>query len=246
MRLRAPDDPGLSHGNRSFRWGDQRTLTFVSPSATLIATPTFAIPKIFLLEFDFPDSGIVELITITIRRAVDELGSVVEEQFVGFSQPEQIRLPKYWIGHNFSLDVRLDAPTAVSPSVSFAAACSPVCYADATAFLPFPPQFGPLGGYGFTQSVRFPAVAVNTLLRPANVSRRQFFIQNNSTQDLAVLFGAGVPSLVAGAENYAILLPGGSFSHYESPIGGYTGEIRGIWRAADAAGEALITEGLAP
>lgn len=247
MRLRAPNDPGLSHGNRSFRWGDQFTLTQQRSAATVIDTPTFAIPTPFLLELDFPDdSGLMIPIRIVVRRAVDELGSVVEEQFTGFSQPSGIAIPKIWIGHNLAVDVALTGALTSTTEVRFKAACVPVCYADPTALLPEPPQFGPHGGYMTTFVNRVPAIALDTLLLPSNVSRRQVFIVNNSVQDLAVLFNPGVASLVAGAENFTILLPGGSFGTYESPIGGYTGEIRGIWRAADATGEALLTEGTAP
>lgn len=243
---RLPSDPGLSHGNRAFRWGDQATLTPSRSAATLVATPTFKIPTPFLLELDFADvTAPLLAVKVTVRRAVDELGSVVVEEFTGTGIPDGVSVPRIWLGHNLAVDVAVtDAFPGLQLTVK--AACVPVCFADSSELLPNPPAYGPHGGYRTTVVTRIAAAAANTLLAVTRVDRRQLFIQNNSAQDLAVLFGAGVPSLAAGAENYSIILPGGSVGHYESPVGGYTGEVRGIWRAADATGEALITEGITP
>jgi len=81
-------------------------------------------------------------------------------------------------------------------------------------------------------------VAAVTLLA-ANANRISCSVYNNSTQNLALKLGAN-PDIGAGTESFTcILLPGGFFRTYE---GEYNGQITGIWYAADASGEALITE----
>jgi hypothetical protein len=90
------------------------------------------------------------------------------------------------------------------------------------------------------------SIAAPSILLFDAPTRRQFFIQNNATTDLALTFNALInPSFAAGGEMWAVMLPGGTNAIYESPIGGYTGQVNGIWRTADANGEALVTQGFA-
>lgn len=247
--IRPGDDPGVSHTNRSFRWGAQATLTLQRSAQTVIQTPTFPLPVPFLLEVEFPDDSAPFVgVRVTIRRAVDELGSVVSEVFTGSAIPNGVNIPKIVIGHNVGVDVALtDSPIPPGTAQTVKVGCVPMSSADPIELLPTRPAYGAHGGYRTTEVRRIATVVVATLFLPTNVNRRQFFIMNNSAQDLAILFGGvGAVSLAAGAENFSIILPGGTFGHYESPIGGFSGNIQGIWRAADATGEALITEGLTP
>lgn len=86
---------------------------------------------------------------------------------------------------------------------------------------------------------RVAANASNVTLLSANTARRAATIYNNSaTQPLFVKLGA-TAVLTAGSESFTVrLVPG---AYYEVP-GGYNGRIDGIWEAADANGEALMTE----
>lgn len=98
------------------------------------------------------------------------------------------------------------------------------------------------GSYATATVTRIPTTSTipQTFLF-SNQLRKQFVVENHSTQALAILFGHGV-SLTSGAENFSILIPANA--RYESPIGGYGGFVEGIWAGADATGEALITEGV--
>lgn len=88
---------------------------------------------------------------------------------------------------------------------------------------------------------RVPANAANVQLLPADPLRRHFLIYNGSTtQNLFISF-SGPADLTAGAENFTTRIGTQGTFEWESPFGGFTGAINGIWAAADAAGEALIT-----
>ncbi len=98
------------------------------------------------------------------------------------------------------------------------------------------------GGGGATSAVtRVAANAASVTLLAANANRVSCGITNSSPggATLYVKLGA-VASLAAGAESYTVpVLPGGFF---KTDPGEYSGIIDGIWSAADANGEALITE----
>jgi len=75
-------------------------------------------------------------------------------------------------------------------------------------------------------------------LKALNANRLGLTIENHATSSLFVKLGA-VASLGAGTESFtAEIFPDG---YYEVPFG-YTGVVDGIWDAADATGEALVTE----
>ena len=93
-----------------------------------------------------------------------------------------------------------------------------------------------------TGTVTRQAVSVtNVTLKAANANRRGLTIYNNApggTANLFVKLGA-TAVITAGSESYTVkIAPAG---YYEVPFG-YTGIVDGIWDAADANGEALITE----
>lgn len=75
-------------------------------------------------------------------------------------------------------------------------------------------------------------------LKAANANRKALTVHNNSAANLFLKLGAAA-SITAGAESFTIkMAPNG---YYEAP-GGWTGAVDGIWDAADAGGEALVTE----
>jgi len=92
---------------------------------------------------------------------------------------------------------------------------------------------------------RVAASATNVTLLAANVNRRGAMIANHSTVATLYIKLGATASITAGSESFtAILAPNNSSDvggYYEVPFG-YTGIIDGIWGAADAAGEALMTE----
>lgn len=242
-------------------WGAR--ITMVSPAlaaagnqtggkrttAQFVRTPQFDVPLVFVVQWKFasspdpgaasqpnPSNSVTGPIRIRIRRGIDKANGIDERIFDGVGYI----LPTIIIGHSLEISVETTAGH-VESTITIDAAIS--CAVDESTLQGA--TAGALGGYATTTVTRVAAAAADTLLlAPGFQGRRQFIISNNSSQDLAVLFGAGVPSLAAGAENFTVLLPPGA--QYESPIGGYTGEVRGIWRAADAAGEALVTDGRIP
>lgn len=78
-----------------------------------------------------------------------------------------------------------------------------------------------------------PGLNTSAVLLAANPDRRQVFIYNDSGKNLRVAFA---PTATSSA--FTLLIP--SKSDRELPLGGYTGDIAGIWEAAG--GFARITE----
>lgn len=75
--------------------------------------------------------------------------------------------------------------------------------------------------------------ATSGLLLAANANRKFFWIDNNSSSILYLLFGTGTASSI----NYTIRI----FPNAQIPIKGTTEQINGIWAAAGS-GFAMITE----
>lgn len=87
---------------------------------------------------------------------------------------------------------------------------------------------------------RVAANAANVQLIAANTARTGLLISNNSaTAILYVKYGANA-GLGAGTESFTQQIP--ALGNFVMPQPIYNGQIDGIWSAADAAGEALITE----
>lgn len=100
-----------------------------------------------------------------------------------------------------------------------------------------PTTSGP-GGSTTSSVTRVATNTASVTLKAANTSRRGLAIENNSTSNLFIKLGA-TASITAGSESFTVRLP--IHGYYEVPAG-YTGIVDGIWDAADATGEALITE----
>ena len=82
------------------------------------------------------------------------------------------------------------------------------------------------------------AAAASTNFLAPKQKRVQFIICNTSTNaDLYVAFGPTASVALA-----TMVLPRNIFATYESPVGGYAGQVTGIWTAAPT-GAALVTEG---
>lgn len=177
-------------------------------------------------------------VTAIVRRAVDDMAGLTDELYtVG------LNFPQFHLAKKLVIDLQMADEEGGAQDFAEAIAV-PICDIDGSVL--GGSLAGELGGYGTTNFSRVAATTTgNTTLLASNQFRRQFFIQNNSAQTLAVKLGSGAAT-TAGSENWTFLLTGGSDAVYESPIGGYTGIVTGVWFAADAAGEALITEGRNP
>lgn len=102
-----------------------------------------------------------------------------------------------------------------------------------------PTTSGP-GGSSTAVVTRVAANAASVTLLAANTARRGATIFNSSpaAANLFIKFGT-TANIGAGTESYTVRIPPNGY--YEVPFG-YTGKIDGIWDAADANGEALMTE----
>jgi hypothetical protein len=95
---------------------------------------------------------------------------------------------------------------------------------------------------GFIAAVATPA---DELLLRALPQRVQFTIVNTST-NADLILGFGQPASWAGPSGNIILpayVAGTHASTYESPVGGFTGEVRGSWNNAAPNGGALVNQG---
>lgn len=94
------------------------------------------------------------------------------------------------------------------------------------------------GGASTSAVTRVATAIINTTLLALNANRIGAAFYNNSTANLFLKLGA-TASIGAGTESYTVrLVPN---AYYEVPFG-YTGIIDGIWDAADATGEVVVTE----
>lgn len=107
--------------------------------------------------------------------------------------------------------------------------------------------FGDVPGTLANGPKRTPAAAAPALLLPADTSRRQFWISNESDQRLALRFSNHDPDVSAGNESWDVILDPkgpGNFSRYQSPVDAYWGEVRGVWEGAAPGGFALASSAI--
>lgn len=97
------------------------------------------------------------------------------------------------------------------------------------------------GGAATSAVTRVAVNVANVTLLAANANRKGATIENNSAASNLFLKLGATANIGAGTESFTAVLGAGVRAYYEVPAG-YTGIIDGIWDAADAAGEALITE----
>jgi hypothetical protein len=180
-------------------------------------------------------------LTFTVRRGIDPLSPVVQDQYVQpalqliSDSPPFDTLPARSLG----LDVKLEI--SYGSELQRKAAClwleataTPVEQASIRDTIP---------GYSDICTNTFiPATVLPGLLLHRHFDRCQFLLCNTSTNgDLYVLFGDGVPSQTSAT----FVLPKGGANVYESPIGGFAGNIYGLWVGSTLhlQGGCLVTEG---
>jgi hypothetical protein len=104
-------------------------------------------------------------------------------------------------------------------------------------------------GYANSNAERFDVAAIQfpgsvSILFP-NPVRRQFYVQNNSDTDVALLFSpTEAINWTPGTEQFSIIIPGGDNLVYESFVGCYTGRVVASARpGAVPVGYLSVTEG---
>lgn len=238
----------------------------VRSAAVLIDTPEFDEPQVFNVRLRFlgaslpggvpgpiddsqwasvPVGAAYEIIVRAGNAAAGNSQVVYPMTGLGPAFPSLGKWAPVVLAHKLQVEARVVAPTGAST----------VTYVEAVAVIPSAvdplalagSRWGALGGYGQVVTRRVAASLVSQTFLSPDWTRRQFFIHNYSSANLGVLFGqspGSVPaaSFAPGDEAFTFVLPPGGA--YESPIGGFVGYVYGIWDAADATGEALVTYGL--
>jgi hypothetical protein len=93
------------------------------------------------------------------------------------------------------------------------------------------------------ESLFIPASATPVLLARKHVARCQLIICNHSANaDLLVLFAADGDDPVS-ATNATMVLPAGGANVYESLIGGWSGDVYGVWVGSPLDSGAFVTTG---
>lgn len=228
--------------------GDPQAIPNARFKWTLVQTTHFREPIPIALQFRFqtavggapltPNQNFSPVtavaLTFTIRRGLDTLGGATVEQFTG----TLLNLPKIVLAHSLGIEVELAGPLVGELFVECIA--TPVCCIDAEMLTGA--LSGDLGGFAQATITRAASNSVGPagVFMVADPTRRQFTIVNKATTNLFVAFGTTLVDLTAGAEKYTLFLP--PQATYESPVGGFTGQVTGLWDVTDPAGEALITE----
>ena len=222
---------------------------------TFVDTPLFDLPTLFYLQVRFaaveinqgqtpnpllPFSSISsDLIRFTVRRQLDEYGGLITDTYdvngnstalavaqwfpMGVISGRKIQILAEDIdtnpGHgNQYVDVYATPVTSIDDQLLIAERDNP----DGQNV------FGYSHGNSFrTVATAGPAVQI----LPADASRRQFIVTNESNQRLALSFSGNPPVVTAGLEDWSVILDpkGGARPTFVSEMDSYWGEVLGIW-----------------
>jgi hypothetical protein len=231
-------------------WGRVVQLGFPQPnnanqlSITAVSTDVFPQPIPFAIRVRFsmtpggpftPEvpSSYSGRVTISVIQSLDLKSGSTVETFPNIAAGDAFRQCQF-IARSISVTVSIpDLGVDGPPSIFVAVVACPVTMVDCD-------ELTGLQGYTRASVTRFAASTDPQIFLAANPARQQFVICNHSpTATLAVAFG--VLAATSPASSYTLLLPPNT--QYESPLGGFTGQVSGIWLSDDETGEALVTEG---
>ena len=214
-------------------------------SAPFVETPTYDEPQMWELELRvsaplYPSNPILPagayFLRVKVRRALDRDKGTVEDVYllapigegpintlpVGCVIAQQLGVYVEII-HNPALP---DPSAAVTVEVT--ATRTDCCARDAWAS---------------PTIVRKTQSATSANFLPSNPLRRQFLVQNWGSSPLYIAFGFESFGPGSSGPKWTVALPAQG-DIYESFRDGYCGPVAGIWDTDDAAGYALVTEGL--
>lgn len=265
-----PQSPQHISNSKRQRWGTRYLLTndpaVVASSGgtarlagTFIDTPVFDVPKPIDVQFRFAVNGSGNLpvlpfgtgyplagnsLLVTVRRGVDGTSPTFAEVF------EVIAPVGVFAGSLLPFDVlncrqltiaaQLKNPVSSSPSASvwveaIATPLENIATRDRVVGWQSPLTSAP--------SQQFVAATHGSaILLVANPTRTQFYLVNTST-DADLWVGFNRPSSGPPAPVGTIVLPKNMFASYESPIGGFRGNVFGTWVGGAPNGGALCTDG---
>jgi hypothetical protein len=209
---------------------------------TLVSTPQYPtnIPIAYQLRFGDQDTGGllspfvpagVDGVQINLIKSIDpKAGAAIESFTLGGGEAQSTCMV---IARALMITATIIGSEGVSLVVQ--AAVCPTQTADCAELT------GNNLPYAHSAMQFFPASSSTTIFAAAHTTRKQFIVQNTSTNSsLIIAFGAGAS--FTGPVG-TVVLPPGVDGVYESPLGGYAGLVTGAWDSPSANGGALVTEG---
>lgn len=255
------------HPSRRQRWGNRVKLSNnpngvfgpAKGSATVIDTGDLGRTHLFLVQMRFAAiaaDGTPALpffdewplsnttLTINVRRGVDDLAPVAIDQFV---------MGQNGVGDTLPFDVLAARDIGVDLVLGNPAGQTSLWVEAITTIVTTPPIEAEVIGW----PLRFGGTQIAAVATPGNVrlmashnARAQFIIVNTSTNaDLILSLDKSVIPATGSATwgpppVGSIILPKNVFATYESPVGGWRGEVWGSWNNAAPDNGAMVTEGL--
>jgi hypothetical protein len=245
------------------RWGQRALIT--NDPALLLGRPGQPPPGVMNSNMvDTDDLGVPRALNLQLRFALNQI-------LQGTSQPILPFSPRYPIGVPISVETRrsVDARASLITETSIIQTTSDVLPFDiitarklgvtvrvgavpgttvwveavATPVEDIATQ-NKILGWPVVNSQVFSGAsnAVQQVFLIPNADRVQFVIVNTSTDgNLILSFGPALASWAGPVGT--IVLPKNMFASYESPVGGFRGQVSGIWDGAAPTGGALVTEG---
>jgi hypothetical protein len=244
-------DDQIAYHDANSRWGSTAQIP-PGGTATLILTRETPInePIAYQLRFaETPSGPFTPALTanastgaiINLLKSVDVKAGAANEQFSLF--PGQTQPSCVLICRKLVITIQNLSQPGTDPGDNVtlyveAAAC-PVTNVDCGEIVPDETT----GGYPNATTVSFTASTDITTFLAANTARKQFFLQNLST-NATLFFCLGT---INPEVPIALSLPPGLSAIYESPLNGYTGVVQGVWVTTigsdDPDGQAVVTEG---
>jgi hypothetical protein len=183
-------------------------------------------------------------LTFTVRRGIDPLAPVGSDSWVlnGLNTYQDSVPYDIITARSLGIDAAISMFTpSFSPAPTTAQLAMANIWVEVLAApVDHLPPAGVIPGYQtILQSSYVAASAVGAYLLPPRNCRAQFIIENTST-DAPLWLGFGFQPTISTPHASVIVPIGG---RYESPVGGYSGVVWGIWKGGTPSGGALVTDG---
>jgi hypothetical protein len=211
-------------------------------------------PELPFSETMVNDGTSIGQVTVSVKRSVSAQGGTMDDSYVVDGAPS-VAGETSWFpvmvlpGKQLVIDIENTGEVAIWVDCS----CAPLTTLTQEQLMALRWSTGSTGGQGINARPnvfgfgdvpgtigngpkRTPASATPQLLLPADPTRRQFWVSNESTDRLALRFSNHDPDVTAASESWDVILDAkgpGNFSRYQSPVDAYWGEVRGVWEGTN-------------
>ena len=208
-----------------------------------LVNPTTGAPILPLRDINSPVGSLLDppvKLTLNVRRGVDENSTITEDIYTMPSLNQILDSAPFdtITTRSLGLDVAIsqDGATPAQQRISNVWIEAVATIVDQVGVRDTLPGYVDLNESKFTA-----ASSTRVVLAQQHVSRCQFFLVNTSKNaDLYVLFGNSAnPSTTL----FTIVLPKGGANVYESPLGGWAGDLVGFWVGSPLDGGAMFSGG---